>query len=190
MLIRFFCIKHLNKSTMKNLTNLFLGCLILITIAACKKNDDGGSGGSAGDGVMQAKVSGTSWTSSKISTSAQYVALAKSLTMLGTDASGKAINIIINNYDGSTGTWQIPNGVGGIAVTASYMETNITNPTSSKTYAAPYSGSGVIGEIKISEFSNSGSVKGTFKFKARNQNDNADFKDITEGSFNMAVKSF
>lgn len=173
---------------MKNLTNLFLGCLILITVASCKKNDDGGSGGNAGDGVMQAKIGGTSWTSAKISTSAQYVEIGKSLTMLGTDASGKAIQILINNYDGSTGTWQIPNGVGLIGVVASYMEVNLGG--SSKTWAAPYSNSGVIGEIKISEFSKSGSVKGTFKFKARNQNDNADFKDITEGSFNMAVKSF
>lgn len=173
---------------MKNLTNLFLGCLILITIAACKKNDDGGSGGSAGDGVMQAKIGGNSWTSIKMSTSAQYVEIGKSLTILGTDASGKAINIIINNYDGSTGTWSIPNSVGSIGVVATYIEANLGGTP--KTWVAPYSGSGVIGEIKVSGFSKTGNVAGTFKFKSRNQADNADFKDITEGSFNMAVKSF
>lgn len=173
---------------MKRLNKLFLALLVLFTIAACKKNDDGGNGGAAGDGVMQAKIGGTTWTSAKITTSAQYVAVGKSLTMLGTDASGKAINILINNYDGSTGTWQIPNGVGLIGVVASYTEVNLGS--GSKTWVAPYSNSGVIGEVKISEFSKTGNVKGTFKFKARNQNDNVDFKDITEGSFSMAVKSF
>ncbi len=173
---------------MKTLKKLLFGCLILFTVSACKKDDDGGDGGSAVEGTMTAKIGGTAWSSSKISTSAQYVAIGKSLTMLGTDASGKAINIIINNYDGSTGTWQIPNSIGVIGVVASYTEVNLGSST--KTWAAPYSNSGLIGEVKISAFSANGSVKGTFKFKARNQSDNADFKDITDGSFDMSVKSF
>ncbi len=173
---------------MKTLNKLFFGCLILLSVAACKKDDDGGDGGAAGDGVVQAKIGGASWTSIKMSTSAQYVSAGKALTMMGADASGKTINIIINNYDGSTGTWQIPNSVGSIGVVASYIEVNLGGTT--KTWAAPYSGSGVIGEIKISEFSKTGNVKGTFKFKARNQADNTDFKDITEGSFNVKVTSF
>ncbi len=172
---------------MKTLKKLFLGCLILVSVAACKKDDEGGSGGSA-EGVVTAKIGGTSWTSIKMSTSAQYVALGKSLTMMGVDASGKTINIIINNYDGSTGTWSMPNSVGSIGVVASYIEVNLGG--TNKTYAAPYSGSGVIGEVKIAEFSKTGNVTGTFKFKARNQADNADFKDITEGSFNIKVTSF
>ncbi|MGF1923634.1 MAG: DUF6252 family protein [Bacteroidia bacterium] len=172
---------------MKTLNKLFLGCLLLLTVAACKKDDDGGDGGAAGEGTMTAKIGGATWTSAKMSTSAQYITVAKSLTMLGTDASGKAMNILINNYDGSTGTWQIPNSVGVIGVVATYTEVNLGS--SSKTWAAPYSNSGVIGEIKISEFSKTGNVKGTFKFKARNQADNADFKDITEGSFNVKVNS-
>lgn len=171
---------------MKKLTKLSLALLVLFTVAACKKNDDGGNG-TAGDGVMQAKIGGASWTSVKMSTSAQYVAVAKSLTILGVDMGGKTINIIINNYDGTNGTWQIPNSLGGIGVIASYIEASVG---ASKTWVAPYSGSGVIGEIKISEFSKTGNVKGSFKFKARNQSDNTDFKDVTEGSFNVGVKSF
>lgn len=172
---------------MKTLKKLILGCLILFTVAACKKDNDGGNDGAAADGVIQAKIGGASWTSIKMSTSAQYVSAGKVLTMMGVDMSGKTINIIINNYDGSTGTWQIPNSAGSIAVVASYIEVNLGSTP--KTWAAPYSGSGVIGEVKISEFSKTGNVKGTFKFKARNQADNADFKDITEGSFNITTKS-
>lgn len=171
---------------MKNLKKLFFGCLMLMTVAACKKDDKGGDS-SAADGVVQAKIGGSSWTSIKMSTSAQYVSAGKALTMMGVDASGKTINIIINNYDGSTGTWSIPNSIGSIGVVASYIEVSLG--ASSKTYAAPYSGSGVIGEVKISEFSKTGNVKGTFKFKARNQSDNTDFKDITDGSFNIKVNS-
>ena len=173
---------------MKTFNKLFLGCLILFSATACKKDDDGGNGGAATEGVVQAKIGGTNWTSIKMSTSAQYVSAGKALTMMGVDASGKTINLIINNYDGSTGTWQIPNSVGSIGVVASYIEANLGGTT--KTWAAPYSGSGVIGEIKVSEFSKTGNVKGTFKFKARNQADNADFKDVTEGSFNIKVTSF
>lgn len=173
---------------MRNFKKMMLACLLLVTVAACKKNDNGGNGGSAGEGTVTAKVGGSSWTSASMTTSAQYVAAGKALTIMGVDMSGKTINIIINNYDGSTGTWQIPNGLGGIAVSVSYIEVNLGGAT--KTYVAPYSGSGVIGEVKISEFSKTGNVKGTFKVKTRNQNDSGDFKDITDGSFNVKVKSF
>jgi len=172
---------------MKTFKKLFFGCLMVLTIAACKKDDDGGDGGSATEGIVQAKIGGASWTSIKMSTSSQYVAAGKSLTLMGVDMSGKTINLIINNYDGSTGTWQIPNSAGSIGVVATYIEANLGAP---KTWVAPYAGSGVIGEVKISEFSKTGNVKGTFKFKARNQSDASDFKDITEGSFNVKVNSF
>lgn len=172
---------------MKKLKQFGFLLMIIVAISACKKDNDGGDS-VAGDGVVQAKIGGSSWTSIKMSTSAQYVSAGKSLTLLGVDGSGKSINIIVNNYDGSTGTWSIPNSVGGIGVVASYIEVSLGGST--KTYAAPYSGSGVIGEVKISEFSKTGNVKGTFKFKARNQSDATDFKDVTEGSFNVKVNSF
>lgn len=174
---------------MKNLKKLAFSCLILLTVVACKKDNDGGNGGSAGEGTIQAKIAGSSWTSIKMSTNASYISAAKALTLMGTDASGKNITIIINGYDGTTGTWEIPNGVGGIAITASYVETNIANPTASKTYVAPYSGSGIIGKVQISEFSKTGSIKGTYNFKARNQKDSGDFKEVTEGSFNIKVNN-
>lgn len=174
---------------MKKLTKLSLALLVLFTVAACKKNDDGGNGGSAGDGTVKAKIGGSSWTSISMSTSAMYVNAAKTLTIMGTDAGGKNVKLMILGYDGSTGTWDITSAGGAISVNASYIETNISNPAASKTYVAPYSGSGVIGKIQISEFSKTGSVKGTFNFKSRNQSDTGDFKEVSEGSFNVAVKS-
>jgi len=175
---------------MKNLAKLMVACLFLFAIAACKKDKNGGDGGSAGEGTVKAKVGGSSWTSLSMSTNATYITAAKTLTIMGTDASGKNVKLMIIGYDGSTGTWDITSaGAGAISVNASYIETNITNPTASKTYVAPYSGSGAIGKVQISEFSKTGSVKGTFNFKSRNQSDSGDFKDVTEGSFNIKVSS-
>lgn len=182
--------KQLNPYTMKTLSKLIFSCLILLTVAACKKNDDGGDGGSAGEGTITAKIGGASWTSLKMSTNASYVSAAKALTLMGTDAGGKNIKIIMNAYDGTTGSWEITSAGTAIGINSSYIETNIANPAASKTYVAPYASSGAIGRVQISEFSKTGNVKGTFNFKSRNQSDNADFKDITEGSFNIKVTSF
>lgn len=172
---------------MKTLNKILLAFLMVASTVACKKDKDGGDGGSAAEGTVKAKVGGTSWTSVAMSTSAQYVTAGKVLTIMGVDGSGKTVNIIVNNYDGSTGTWDISSAGAAIGVTASYIEAGVSG---SKTWAAPYASSGTIGKIQISEFSKTGSVKGTFNFKARNQNDNADFKELTEGSFNVKVKSF
>lgn len=178
---------------MKTLNKILLVFLLVAGVAACKKDKNGGDGGTAAEGTMKAKIGSANWTSIKMSTSASYVKVGATgtLTMLGADASGKTINIIVNGYDGSTGTWEIPSGVGGINVTASYVEMNISNPTAptAKTYVAPYSGGTALGEVKISEFSETGNVKGTFEFKTRNQDDNNDFKDITGGAFNIKVST-
>lgn len=171
---------------MKTLNKILLAFLLIAGIAACKKDKNGGDGGSAAEGTIKAKVGSTSWNS--MAANATYASTGKMLTIMGSDASGKSINLVINGYDEKTGTWEISNS--GIANTGTYTEANISNPSASKTWAAPYSGSGIIGKIQISEFSKTGNLKGTFNFKGRNQNDNADFREITEGSFNLKVKSF
>lgn len=168
---------------MKTLNKILLAFLMVASTVACKKDKNGGDGGSAAEGTVKAKVGGASWTST--TASAMYVSTGKALTIMGVDGGGKTINLIINGYDEKTGTYEINSS--GIANTASYVEAGVSG---SKTWAAPYSGSGAIGKIQISEFSKTGSVKGTFNFKARNQNDNSDFKEITEASFNIKVKSF
>ncbi|TZF83214.1 hypothetical protein FW774_13060 [Pedobacter sp. BS3] len=170
---------------MKTLKTLMAAGLILFSIAACKKDKDGGDGGNAAEGTIKAKIAGSSWVS--MTASANFVSTGKALTMMGVDMGGKTINLIITGYDEKPGTYEITSGGVAIAVTASYVEASVSG---SKTWAAPYSGSGAIGEVKISEFSKTGNVKGTFKFKARNQNDSNDFKEITDGSFNLKVKSY
>lgn len=180
---------------MKNLKKISMYAVVLFATAlimfSCRKDDDGGDSGNApATGSLQAKVSGASdFKAEGAMATATYVATGKMLTIYGTDLTGRAIQIIINNYDGSTGTWEIPNGVGAIGIVASYIEGS-ANPSSSQTWVAPYSGSGKVGEVKISEFSSTGSVKGTFTFKGRNQNDSSSFKDVTEGNFNIGVKSY
>lgn len=167
---------------MKTLNKFLLAFLLIAGVAACKKDKNGGDGGNAAEGKVTAKVAGASWTS--MTASAMYVSAGKVITIMGVDMGGKTINLIINGYDEKTGTYEISSS--GIANTASYVEAGVSG---SKTWAAPYNGSGVIGKIQISEFSKTGNVKGTFNFKARNQNDNTDFKEITEGAFNLKVTS-
>ncbi|GEM_PF-1400355 len=154
---------------------------------SCRDDDDAGDGGDASGGTIKAKVSGSEFKADGQLATATYVSQGKMLTIYGTDMNGRAVQIIINNYDSSTGTWKIPNGTGSIGVVASYIEANTSG---AQTWVAPYEGSGEIGEVKISEFSASGSVKGTFSFKARKQNDNTSFKEVNEGSFNLTVKTY
>lgn len=174
--------------TLKTLSLLLIcafGMAIIFT--SCRKDDDGGDGADASAGTIKAKVSGSDFKSEGQMATATYVAQGKMLTIYGIDTNGRAVQIIINNYDSSTGTWKIPNGTGSIGVVGSYIEANTSG---AQTWVAPYEGSGEIGEVKISEFSATGSVKGTFSFKARKQNDNSSFKEVNEGSFNLTVKSY
>jgi len=172
---------------MKTLNKFLLAFLLIAGVAACKKDKNGGDGGNAAEGKVIAKVAGASFSS--MTATATYVSTGKMLTILGSDASGKAINLMINGYDEKTGTYEITNGGIAIAVTASYMEGNPTNPSASKSWQAPYSGSGVIGKVQISEFSKTGSVKGTFNFTGKYSSDNST-KEITEGAFNLKVTSY
>lgn len=180
---------------MKNLKQIIRCAVLLLAttffVFSCKSDDDGGNnnGGGAAAGTLQAKVSGAAdFQASGALATATYVATGKMLTLYATDMTGRAIQIVINNYDETTGTWEIPNGVGSIGIVASYIEG--ASSGSATTWVAPYSGSGKVGEVKISEFSSTGSVKGTFNFKGRDQNNNTSFKDVTAGSFNIGVKSY
>lgn len=180
---------------MKNLKQIIRCTALLLAttffVFSCKSDDDGGTNNSGGAaaGTLQAKVSGAAdFQASGALATAMYVATGKTLTIYATDLTGRGIQIILNNYDGTTGTWEIPNGVGSIGVIATYTEG--TSSGTGTSWVAPYAGSGKVGELKISEFSSTGSVKGTFNFKGRDQNNTSSFKDITNGSFNIGVKSY
>ncbi|PKA82417.1 hypothetical protein ATE92_0546 [Ulvibacter sp. MAR_2010_11] len=166
-----------------NKTILILVMAFAATVSSCKKDDDGGGGGSAGEGTVTAIVNGNSFTSMDIASTASESTSGSNttITIQGSDASGKGIFLIINGYD-DTGSYEISDS--NVFITANYVEANAGNPQNSQSWNAPYQASGVVGEINISEKSTT-TIKGTFSFKAKNVNGDQSIKDITEGSFNV-----
>ncbi len=161
-------------------------CILFVSLAlmSCKKDDEGGDGGAAAEGTITAKIGGADFTSLEIATTANEVTAGGSttITIQGNDASGKAIILIINGYDG-TGTYEISDA--GIFNTATYTEANISNPQATQSWVAPFANSGVAGEINISS-KTADNIQGTFNFEGKN-NDDMSMRSITEGSFNMTL---
>ncbi len=162
---------------------LFLMLACVITATSCKKNEDGGPSGDASPGTIEAKIGGSQFKSLKMTTVANRVNVGSSsvITVQGNETSGKAIVMVINGADGP-GTYQIGGGA-NISISASYTEVNISNPTATKIWQAPFDSS-VAGELKISELSDK-VIKGTFSFTAKNNSDKS-IKEITNGSFNLS----
>lgn len=159
-----------------------------ISITACKSDDDGGDPAASGgaSGVITAKVDGVSFQSLEITSTASQVTAGPntSISLQGNTAS-QAISMGISAFAG-VGTYEITDS--NIFVNAGYVEPNVSDPTNSPTWNAPYQNSGVIGEIKVSENS-ADRIKGTFKFKVKNANDDS-VKNITEGTFDLAKQIF
>ncbi|TYA52651.1 DUF6252 family protein [Formosa maritima] len=172
--------------TLKHVT-LLLMCFSLITFTSCSDDDDGGDGGGgAASGTITAKINGNSFTSLEMTSTATLVSGGgqTTLTMQG-NTQTQAINLIINGYDG-VGTYEISDD--NVFRIASYIEPNVSNPANSQTWSAPFQDSGVIGEIKISEETDS-NIKGTFNFTGKNSNDDST-KNVTEGAFNLSKQIF
>ena len=173
---------------MKNLKQLILlfTAISLITAYSCSSSDDGGDNGSAGAGTITAKIEGSDFTSLKMTSMATVVTAGgqTTLTMQG-NTSSQAINMIVNGYDG-VGTYQISDS--NVFIIASYIEPDVNNPLNSQTWSAPFQDSGVVGEIKISEETET-NIIGTFHFTCKNSNDGST-KSITEGSFNLEKTTF
>ena len=156
----------------------------VVMLMSCSNDDDGGGNGSAASGTVTAKVDGSTFTSMEMASTANLVASVGTLTIQGSDADGKGVVIVINGYEGPASY-----DIGGnnlIAVTASYIEANVSNPTNSQTWQAPFD-STVAGTVSISEESDD-TVKGTFSFTAKNSNDDST-KSLTEGSFNLTKQT-
>ena len=176
-------------------TQFFKSSLILLSLVfgllttACSSDDGSGSGGNTPPGTMSANIDGNNYQSSEMLSSANKVNNgidgSEALTLLGNTDEGKTISINILNYDG-VGTYDI-GGDNSIAVTASYIEVNISNPTDSQTWQAPFDET-VSGSISVSSDENN-NVQGTFEFTAQNSIDDS-IKEITAGSFNMDYTSF
>ena len=167
---------------MKRFKNVFLVLLLSVAVVACNKSDDdGGDGGGAAEGTVTAKVDGANFTSMSIATTAVQTTAGgvTTLRIQGSDADGKGIILTITGFDG-TGSYDVGGGA-DIFTNAIYVEANVSNPTDSQSWMAPFDES-VAGEINISEI-NETNVTGTFSFTGKNSNDDST-KTITEGAFN------
>lgn len=164
-------------------TILVLMAVVAVSLTSCKKDDDGGGGGSAGSGQIVANIGGTNFSSLAI-TSAARISTGGGVTIVtlqGNDSSGNAIVMIINGFEGP-GTYEFTDE--NVFVTGSYMKIDVNNPTDAQTWSAPYNGSGVVGNIKVSEKTDA-LIKGTFNFTGKNMNGDGSLKNITDGSFNL-----
>ena len=165
---------------------LFL-CLCIATLVSCSKDDDGGDGGSAASGTIEASVDGSSFTSMEIATTAveQNMGGATTIRVQGSNSDGKGIVLTISGYDG-IGTYEI-NGSGNLLTNAIYTETDLSNPMDTQTWFAPYDET-VVGEIQVSE-KTATNIKGTFSFNGKNE-EGGTMKEVTNGSFNVDISEF
>lgn len=166
-------------------------CFLVTTtlfLTSCSSDDDGGGGGSAAAGTITAKVDGSAVTTMDMVTFANQVNSMLSIQGNTGGTNSKAFVLNVTTFDG-VGTYDI-GGTGGLGqANASYTEfiVDLGNPMNSqtKTWAAPYTGGDKVGEIKVSEITDT-HIKGTFYFTAKNASDDS-MKNITEGSFNVEL---
>ena len=173
---------------MKTMKQSYLFVLVVIISGlftfSCKSDDDGGGGGGAASGTMTAKVDGTTVSTIEMTTAAQISGGSLQITgNNGGTSDNKAFMLAIVSVDGA-GTYPIGGGANVFNV-ASYTESNASNPSNPQVvvWSAPFDDTQV-GEINISELTDS-RVKGTFSFQAKNPDGN--IKNITEGSFDVAL---
>ena len=172
---------------MKNtIYTVLIGLALVFTGTSCSSDDDGGDGGNAAAGTIQAKVDGTLVTTLEMVTFATLSGTSNLQIQGNTGGtSSKAFVLQMQGLDG-VGTYTIGGGA-NIINTAVYSEitVDISNPSNTVTndWQAPFDSS-VAGEIKISELTDT-KVVGTFSFTGKNVNGDNSTKQITEGSFNI-----
>lgn len=172
------------------IAKVFFIALAAVSLS-CSSDDDngGGGGGSTTPGTIKAKAGSKNFKSMEMATFATKHAVGDGFNIIiqGSNADGTAIQLILNGVDGQPGTWDISD-TNGIMAIASYteIELNMSNPaaSTSTTWAAPYDDSGNVGKITISEITDT-TVKGSFNFTGRIQEDGGGTKSITNGAFNV-----
>lgn len=182
---------------MKTIKFFALLCLVAMpfAITSCS-SDDGEGGGGATLGTIKAKVGNSNFNSTEATTTAVKIntgGTAHMITLYGMqmDMSGgtqKVIQLMMNVPDLEPRSYDI-GGENLIGFTATYTEASGTSggDFTSTSWAAPYEGGEVAGQITITEISET-NIKGTFSFTAQKQNTGGwidDFKDVTNGAFNV-----
>lgn len=171
---------------MRNFKQFMLFIMIgsLVTLTSCSNDDDSSGGdGNAASGTLVAKVDGTSFQSMEISSTATIANGGQNLIIIASNSDGNAFSMSVFGYDGP-GTYPLGGGA-NITNTASYSETDVSNPQNPSTeiWQAPFDATEV-GFITITEETDT-KVKGNFEFMCKNVGGDQSVKDITEGGFNL-----
>lgn len=171
--------------TIKKISMLVLATVISSFALSCSSSDDGGSGGSAAEGTIKAKVDETWVETLEMVTFATQVGTTLQLQGNTGGTSSKAFVFTINGFEG-TGTYDLGGEAGAIGTVATYTEIVVdpSNPEDFEqtSWTAPYEGGDKVGEIQVAEYEEGEYIKGTFHFEAKNTTGD-DKKNVTEGSF-------
>ncbi len=170
---------------MQTTKRLLLLFTLVFTVLSCSTDDDGNdSGDTSGEGQITAQIDGSSFTSASISTSAtvQSAGGNDSLIILGTNSDGQAIQITLLGFDGEGDYTISPTSA---INAASYTEANVSNPTQTQSWQAPYA-DGPEGNVDVTSYDGS-SIEGTFSFTGRNASDDS-LRAVTQGAFNIDIQ--
>lgn len=169
----------------KSIKHISFAIVLAVTtiLSSCTSDGGTGGGGSAALGTLKAKAGSTNFTSMSAATFAHRSGT--TIIIQGSDATGKAIQLMIMGASDTPATYQISD-TSTIMTSASYTEIN-TSTFTSTTWAAPYDGSGDVGTIVITEITDT-NVKGTFSFTGKNQS-GSDTKNVSNGAFNVNFSS-
>lgn len=170
---------------MKTITKLSYTLILALSICltSCSGDDDNGSTNNNNNNpsgeFVKAKVGGQNFSSS---TTFDAVAAsnpnASTLVIQGSDDSGKAIQLMIMNLNG-TGTYNVTNMQNGQALYTT------VNPFASYSSAA---GNGASGEIKITLIDDT-KVEGTFSFTGRKvEEGSTETVTVTDGEFRANIQ--
>lgn len=157
---------------------------LALTFSSCSSDSDGSSTGPAGDGTITAKVDGSTVTTMSLASFAfiNGVGEAKALQITGADATAKAFTLQIVGFTGN-GTYNTGTDMPTVVLT--YTATDINNPQNTNNTWVAGGDDGSTGTITVTEYTDT-KVKGTFSFKGKNQAGTN--KDVTNGSFNVAIQ--
>jgi len=110
-----------------------------------------------------------------------------SLLISGTNFRGDGFYVVITGCDGAK-THEI-GGNHSLFAVSSYIDIDLINPTNPTIWMGSYDEAAkIVGQVVVTEASET-RFKGTFSFTGKNQKDNS-LRNITEGSFNIALTNF
>ena len=156
---------------MKTIKHLSFAIVLAVTtiLSSCSSSDSGG-GGTAALGTLKANIGGANFTSITQGTVATdaFNGTYHNFSISGVDASGKSILLMILATEITAGTtYQVEETNDLLSASCAYSEINLSNPSATQTWGAPYDGGGNSGSITITA-KTATNVQGTFTIKVGN----------------------